>query len=369
MRSRNPNSLPALILAAASVPDPSSFSSQPCPRGRVTALLESRVQRLEAELEAHDEQSKRTLRTMEQQFQAVRMRYEQQISELELQLDQKPHTEQGSDPVLVQSLREELRNEREVHKLRETALQNQLDSAQQQLKVKSHSSPSRHQRQAEAAFGLRLERLNQELSTKTRTIQDLSRTVERLQKERRTMLSVPVPKAETKRPTATNRATSLSQEQDTEVFPAMSACDKTYQPTVFTDTHISEVLQENEALRQKLGQIQSDSDREKEELHTALAQTREQLSRLQEEHSQQLSCLQTQSHREQAELRAAFALEHSQSTVAQLSSQLHTQQILVQHLQEQLSEAQSCRDALNLSQTREEALQKQVTTHHCSELT
>uniref|UniRef100_A0A8C6T8V0 Centrosomal protein of 162 kDa n=1 Tax=Neogobius melanostomus TaxID=47308 RepID=A0A8C6T8V0_9GOBI len=357
LRSRNPNSLPALIFAAASAQDP---SSPPSPPGRVAALLERRVQRLEAELEAHDEQAKRTLRAVEQQFQAVRMRYEQQISELEQRLEQKHQREEASDLGLVQSLREELSKERDAHTLKITTLQGQLDSLQQQLKLKSHSSPGRHQRQAEAAFGVRIERLNQELSTKSRTIQDLTRTVERLQRERRSMLSVPVPRAEGKRPTAPSKTAAASHERDTELFPALSACDKTYQPTEFTDTHISEVLQENEALRQKLQQIQSDSEREKDGLQTALTHMQEQLSRLQEEHAQQLSSVQAQSLREQAELRSGFAQEHSESAVAQLTSQINTQQILVQHLQEQLTEAQSWRDALSVSRTREEALQKQL---------
>lgn len=72
LRNRNPNSLPALIYAAASAsgqenvdPAKASLPSQ------ITSLLERRIQRLEAELEGHDEEAKRSLRTMEQQFQRV----------------------------------------------------------------------------------------------------------------------------------------------------------------------------------------------------------------------------------------------------------------------------------------------------------
>uniref|UniRef100_A0A3B3ZA27 Centrosomal protein of 162 kDa n=1 Tax=Periophthalmus magnuspinnatus TaxID=409849 RepID=A0A3B3ZA27_9GOBI len=242
LRSRNPNSLPALIFAAASAQDSAHLLSDPadpssCP-SRVTELLERKVQRLEAELEAYDEDAKRSLRAMEQQFQ---MCYEQRISELE----QKREEKQGSDPGLVQSLREELRRERDAHRQNEIMLEEFVGLLVLTVSLcvllffsQSHSSPSRHQRQADAAFRLRMERLNQELSTKSRTIQDLTRTVERLQRERRSMLSVPVPRAEgraaeEKRPAAQNKSAPES-DVTAEMFPALNVCEKTYQPTTFT---------------------------------------------------------------------------------------------------------------------------------------
>lgn len=72
LRSRNPNSLPALIYAAAtsaSHEDAGKMSSS----SRITALLERRIQRLEAELENHDEEAKRSLQVMEQQFHRVKV--------------------------------------------------------------------------------------------------------------------------------------------------------------------------------------------------------------------------------------------------------------------------------------------------------
>lgn len=76
LRSRNPNSLPALIFAAASASSSGPGDSSPSDTSRpsrVSALLERRVQRLEAELEGHDEEAKRSLRAMEQQFQRIRV--------------------------------------------------------------------------------------------------------------------------------------------------------------------------------------------------------------------------------------------------------------------------------------------------------
>ncbi|KAI4790217.1 hypothetical protein KUCAC02_034770 [Chaenocephalus aceratus] len=59
-------------------------------------------------------------------------------------------------------------------------------------------------------------------------------------------------------------------------------------------------------------------------------------------------------------LRAGYALEHSSSRVAELTNQRHTQEVTVKHLKEQLQELQGAKDALTVSRTREDALQKQL---------
>ncbi|KAG8010372.1 hypothetical protein GBF38_014656, partial [Nibea albiflora] len=388
LRCRNPNSLPALIYAAATADSQSSVdATKTSPPSRVSILLERRIQRLETELESHDEEAKRSLRAMEQQFHRIKLRYEQQISELEQQLEQKQQLEAsnsaaGTEPWAsqVQTLEEELQRVKEAHQEKELSLQEQIDSLQQQLKHKAHPSPGRHQRQAEEAFGVRIERLNQELSAKTRSIQELSRTVERLQRERRSMLSVPNPRPET-RSTESKRqpgpakppCSAAAAETGTgeETFPA-AHYEKTYQPTVFTGSHISEVLQENEVLKQRLQLLELQSEQDKEE-HSA-----KQLSSMKAEHLRVLN-----------ELHATHALQHSSSKVAELSNKLNTQevlahkattlmsecpgndaaaltltfllQIMVKHLQEQLKELQGTKHALTISRTREDTLQTQLT--------
>lgn len=75
LRCRNPNSLPALIYAAATADShDSADATKTSPPSRVNALLERRIQRLETELESHDEEAKRSLRAMEQQFHRIKVR-------------------------------------------------------------------------------------------------------------------------------------------------------------------------------------------------------------------------------------------------------------------------------------------------------
>ncbi|XP_018521252.1 centrosomal protein of 162 kDa isoform X3 [Lates calcarifer] len=377
LRSRNPNSLPALIYAAASAGGKEDVdTAKTSAPSRIIALLEDRIQRLEAELENHDEEAKHSLRAMEQRFHSVKLRYEQQISDLEHQLTQKQQAElvsstAGAEPGMsqVQTLEEELQQVKKTHQEKEKSLRNQIESLQQQLKNKAQPSPSRHQIQAEAAFGVRIERLNHELATKTRTIQELSRTVERLQKERRSMLSIPNTQpethcTETKRQQGQTKTLCSATARETrggeETFPS-AQYEKTYQPTVFAGSHISEVLRENEALRERVELFELHSEQEKEALKAEAAQAKEELCRLKEHSAEQLSSMKAEHLRELEQLCATHALEHSSSKVAELTSKLNTQEIMVKHLQEQLKELQGVKDALAISRTRENALQKQLT--------
>ncbi|XP_071325568.1 centrosomal protein of 162 kDa isoform X2 [Trachinotus anak] len=371
LRHRNPNSLPALIYAAASVAEDVG-TVRTSPPSRIIPLLENKVQRLEAELENHDEEAKHSLRAMEQHFHGVKLRYEQQISELEQQLEQKQQVEvessaAGTNPLMsqVQTLEEELQQVKEAHQEREKSLHEQIKSLQQQLKNKAQPSPGRRQRQTEAAFGVRIERMNHELSAKTRTIQELSRTVERLQKERRSMLSVPGPRPEThsadtkRQPGQTKTPSAPARETCGEEVPA-AQYEKTYQPTVFTGSHISEVLQENEALTQRLELLQLKSEQEKEALKADAAQAKEELCRLKEQTAEQMSFMQAEHLRVLDQQSAAHALEHSSSKVAEQANKINTQEIMIKHLQEQLKELQGAKEALATSKTRENALQKQL---------
>ena len=163
---------------------------------------------------------------------------------------------------------------------------------------RARRSPSRHQVQSEAAFGARIERLTQELAAKTRSVQELSRTVERLQRERKGLLSgswsrEARPANANANAAARPRAAASGDArvggagvggggdeagagEVEERFPA-AQYEKTYRPDAFAGSHITEVLEENQALREQLGRLEERPDAG--EPHGALAQAREELCR------------------------------------------------------------------------------------------
>lgn len=173
LRSRNPNSIPALIYAVANA-DKENEASRP---GSINALLERRVQHLEAELESHEQEAKRSLQSMEQQFQRIKVTpscllkilggvllhinlinndcvfvsvlhrvqlcYEQQICALDKQLKEKQQPQVNNSTAAAagsgsqtQSLEEKLQREKKAHLEKEVSLQKQIESLRLQLKQK-----------------------------------------------------------------------------------------------------------------------------------------------------------------------------------------------------------------------------------------
>ncbi|XP_050988431.1 centrosomal protein of 162 kDa [Labeo rohita] len=375
LKRRHPNSLPALILAAASTgtedngldvhPPTAPHSSQ------TAALLERRVHRLEAELEGRDEAAKRSLRTMEQQYHRIKLQYEQQISDLEQRLAEKCQNNQAISSELsesqTQGLKIELEEVKKAYQKQESTLKAEVASLQEQLRQaqsltqadKPARSPSRHQLHAEAAQATRIERLTQELSSKSRTIQELSRTVERLQRERRTMLSGPGFDRAASEPKKHSGATKEGKKPAAETFPPTQD-EKDYHPGAFSGSHISEVQLENDSLRTRLEQLEIQREQEKASLQAAVTHAQSQLLRTQEQNAEQLALVKAEHHKEIEHLLACHALEHSSSKVAELTNQVNTQEIIVQHLQGEVKELQGAKDALSVSKIREETLQNQL---------
>ena len=67
LRKRHPNSLPVLMWAASNVQTP----QKPTPPS--VNFLETRITKLEAELEAKDEEGKRTVRALQQKHNTVKV--------------------------------------------------------------------------------------------------------------------------------------------------------------------------------------------------------------------------------------------------------------------------------------------------------
>ncbi|XP_048116684.1 centrosomal protein of 162 kDa isoform X4 [Alosa alosa] len=409
LRRRHPNSLPSLMYAAAAAeaataaggaeekekaggvaetPDRPERSPAP-PTPKSTVLLQRRVHRLEAELENRDEDAKRSLRAIEQQFHKVKLQYEQRIGELQQQLSERHQTaqktggaEEGEEEeeeaasACVHSLQAEVRRLKEDQKQRESSLQAEVASLREQLgkaqQQQQHlrspgASTQRHQRQTEEAQVARVERLTGELAAKSLRLQELSRTVERLQRERRTMLSgrwagVKGHEAKGKSgagaPCGAGAATKAT--MTTESFPATQD-EKAYQPAVFAGSHISEVQAESDGLRERLEKLEQEMRQEREALQQAATHAQAELQRVKEHSAQQQALLSADHQRELESLRARHALEHSTSKVAELTNQVSSQEIIERHLRDQLKELQGTKEALTVSKLREDTLQIQLT--------
>uniref|UniRef100_W5NIL3 Centrosomal protein of 162 kDa n=1 Tax=Lepisosteus oculatus TaxID=7918 RepID=W5NIL3_LEPOC len=373
IRRRHPNSLPALIYAAASAGEGGAAA-----KPETVTFLEKRVQRLEAELQGKDEEAKRSLRAMEQQYHKIKIQYEQRISELEQLLSHKliPEREESDQwAAEAGALGEELKQLREAYQAKEDALQREIETLQNQLlptkqKVAENcrKSPQRPEKQVEGTYKIKLDKLNQEVAAKNKTIQELSRTVEKLQKERRSLLSRQTgdgkvcPSKLHSSQMNKNKSVPRADRNSTgavEGFPA-TWDEKDYQPHAFAGSHISEVLQDNERLEREVERLALDMDQQRVKLQAAVAQAECEARRTQEETAEYVSSLKAEHQKELEHLVTHHALEHSSSKVAELSNKVSTQEIMIRHLRDQVSELQKTKEALAVLHVREETLQTQM---------
>ncbi|XP_062980971.1 centrosomal protein of 162 kDa [Elgaria multicarinata webbii] len=375
LRRRHPNSLPALIYAAATAA--SEGDGDASAKANTVDFLERRVKKLEAELEGKDDESKKSLRAMEQQFQKIKLQYEKRIGELEQLLAYKllnePQKLEDKTANLA-ALEQELCSVNEGHEATVKHLQAEIDSLRNQIaqlelqkKTTADADLQSLEYQVEQAHAkAKLVRLNQEVIAKNREIQDLTKTVERLQKERRIMLSAKESSGKTdnkEKPSGSMKKDGANSNQrnprNEEFFPG-TLDDKLYQPNAFADSHISEVLQENTRLKDELGKLTLELNQQRVKAQAALANSESLVRRAKEDSEEYIAALKVSHQKELEKILCQHAMEHSASKTAELNSKVSTQEIFIKHLQQQVRELRRDQEALAVSQKREEILQKEM---------
>ncbi|KFP02063.1 hypothetical protein N300_01130, partial [Calypte anna] len=372
LKRRYPNSLPALIYAAAAAEKNNDLSA----KTNTVDFLERRIKKLETELEGKDDEAKKSLRAMEQQFQKIKIQYEQRLAELEQLLAYKFMSESpevNGGKAISTELEQELQNLRKTHQITVKNLQTEIEnlkSQNSQLKLRNKKDnkdmEAKDTEVKQANTKDRLLKLNEELVTKNKEIQDLTKTVEKLQKERMVMLSDDNLRNRNdnkensteilKKNTSDERNSSNS-----EPFRSIINNDKIYQPCAFSDSNLSEVLQENAQLKEELERLSLEMNQQRVKSQAAMAYSENNIRRIQEDTAEYIASLKASHQREVERIICQHAKEHSVSKVAELNNRISAQEILIKHLQGQISEQQTQQEALLLSQMREELLQKEVT--------
>lgn len=193
----------------------------------------------------------------------LQIQYEQRLEEQEQLLARKLKEAPQNQPdnsSRLKALEKELEDIKEAHQITVRNLQAEIDRLKHQnaeLELKKNDKDDKDFQSIEfqveqANAKAKLVRLNEELAAKGREIQDLSKTVERLQKERRMMLSNQNSKGREERTAKRVKKDVLHPGKGSaNSFPGTLG-GKLYQPHTFMDSHISEVLQENCRLKNEL---------------------------------------------------------------------------------------------------------------------
>uniref|UniRef100_A0A8C0EMR1 Centrosomal protein of 162 kDa n=1 Tax=Bubo bubo TaxID=30461 RepID=A0A8C0EMR1_BUBBB len=352
LKRRYPNSLPALIYAAAA-----EKTNDLSAKTNTVDFLERRIKKLETELEGKDDEAKKSLRAMEQQFQKIKIQYEQRLVELEQLLAYKFMSESpklNGDKASSTELEQELQNLKTTHQITIKNLQTEIEnlkSQNSQLKLKSKKDnkdlESTNSQMKQDNTKDRLLKLNEELVTKNREIQDLTKTVEKLQKERMVMLSdnnwrnKPDNKENSTEILKKNTsATDKRNSSNSEPFLSIFNDDKIYHPHTFSDSNLLEVLQENAQLKEELERLSLEMNQQRVKSQATLAYSENNIRRIQEDTAEYIASLKASHQREVEKILCQHAKEHSTSKVAELNSRISTQEVT--KLLEELREAKEC---------------------------
>ncbi|KAK7497270.1 hypothetical protein BaRGS_00011564 [Batillaria attramentaria] len=365
IRRRHPNSLPALMMAAATAPEAAPTVENS--RGRTVEVLENRIKKLEKELEKKDEEASTLLRAMEQKYNAVK--FEERVADLEGQLrlykrqgdgDMKqyehPHTH-------ALALERELENTRERYKRQVTDLAAEVERLTGQLtKLKKQQDNGLRSEQArwhqvESELRSQVAALQSTVQEREKELHTAMAMVERLQK---TPNGPRLPDKKHGKGAAGDEnylTTGLN------AFPDPSQTSKKrYQPEAFADQHIADVVRENEDLRNKIELLQLERDQQRVDLRRSLAETEAVARRSREDYENQIEAMRTAHEKELNRLRAEQALFNSTSKVAALQSRCDSQEVMVQHLQRQLAQREAEVEQMAGLKKREAELKDQVET-------
>ncbi|KFV62142.1 hypothetical protein N307_05171, partial [Dryobates pubescens] len=337
LKRRYPNSLPALIYAAAAA----EKSDDPSAKANTVDFLERRIKKLETELEGKDDEAKKSLRTMEQQFQKIKIQYEQRLAELEQLLAYKFMSESPKLNGNKAELEQELQNLKESHQITVKNLQAEIEDLRSQncqLKLRNRKDnkdvefTDSHVKHGNAKD--KLLKLNEELVMKNKEIQELTKTVEKLQKERMVMLSSNNlrNKANNKENSAeilkrNSSATDKKHRGGSEPFQSVFKGDRIDQAQTFSDPNLSDVLQENAQLKEELERLSLEMNQQRVKSQAKLAYSENNIRRMQEDTAEYIASLKASHQREVEKILCQHAKEHSASKVAELNSRISTQEV------------------------------------------
>lgn len=336
IKRRYPNSLPALIYAAASAPGQAQGVTTESPRKQspTYAFLENRVKKLETELEDKDEESSRRIRCVEQKYNSLRLDYEDRIKELQrdLQSANERYEKASRSNTRVKVFEEELQRTRETNDQRVKQLQTEIEVLQDALSKATALDPSG----AKTGRRKRLELEKGKLDDSTNAIQLLQDKLEKKESE-----------LEDLRQTC-NR---LKREREQMLASEGSRVDQHTSPR--PDILVEELTQEIKRLKEQVSQMSLDMDQQRVRFQASLAETERSARLSREEAADQLASLQAQHKREVDQLKAGFAADHGSSKVAELKSQLAGQEIVIQRLKAKMADATVNAETIAATRVRE----------------
>ncbi|XP_069699622.1 centrosomal protein of 162 kDa [Periplaneta americana] len=339
LKRNHPNSISALILTANS--EGTDPTSAPTPRVK---YLENRAQQLEQELAKSEADAQTSIKEIQDKFQSMKVKYEEHTSDLELQLATAKHQahmwRQAAEKNEAKMMEEKRLEEQPVREMKQSK---KMAAPPPMVIAVGPPSANALAVREDAHLLATIRGLKLELASKDKELMKLrkdldesNKTNRRLQRERERQLGIV---ATPSRAPAVRGATKEEQSSETEERQNNRVYDSV-RPEPEQKEGISRLEQENGMLRQEMLRLEED------------------YRGLQTKRLQDLNVLQEQHEAELDRLISDHAARHSSSRIADLQSQLCTQQIIIGHLKEQLKKMEEYREEAEMLRAERDHLEK-----------
>ncbi|XP_014665264.1 PREDICTED: centrosomal protein of 162 kDa-like isoform X2 [Priapulus caudatus] len=261
MRKRNPNSVASLIMAANAA---ASSVSSPEASSRVR-FLEERIKKLEVELERKDEDKKKALRAVQQQFTAVQLKYEDQAEHLEDLVYRRRQqvtsigAQTQTSPVMSPS------RTRRQSMMPTSPVKHRGGAADHRAVNITVEQPTVTDQDA-VNLVARVHNLTRDLSAKTKALATAEKTCTYLKSERKELLAQ-LGRSESRQDLLRNKSL---QEKPSEQKSANKQASKQYMPELFGAESLADLAADNNHLRDQLKKMSLMLKEEREKQKAAL---------------------------------------------------------------------------------------------------
>ncbi|XP_066915883.1 centrosomal protein of 162 kDa-like isoform X2 [Clytia hemisphaerica] len=338
IRRRHPNSIPALIYAASAIPGEKKVYESVEASKNVSAYLEKQIKTLEKELEDRDEINSRKVRAIEQQYNAMTFRYEDHIKQLQVQsVSVNNQTMKSVSELEAELSRQKSEYEDIINSLRERSksVENKLKLEERASKTSSRSNNKQD-----------LARLKTKLISREAEIEELKSTLILLQREREDLLAREV---ESDERNLIRKTRSRLTDHSTSPLVGAEAIERYH-----------DLEKENKRLRQKVEELYLDVKEKQIRQEAREAQILSEKRQFEEQFAERMRTDQLTHEREIEKLKMQYAIDHSNSKVAELNGKLKSCELMIQHLNQRVDDSKEDREKLSKCKLVEDNLRKDI---------
>ncbi|XP_074662384.1 centrosomal protein of 162 kDa-like [Tubulanus polymorphus] len=363
MKRRNPNSIQALVWAAASADGPHVKAPS-------VEYLENRVKQLEKELDEKSDDGKRSLRVLEQKYTSMKFQYDERINELEEQLSRFTTTRSSSGDsrpfTHTTALQKELDTVRERSRKKLAEKDSIIERLNKDLSMAKNKATANMKNELqtlkdnETELQLKIKELGCELSRKDREVLAVQTSLERIRREKQQIIIDT--NLHQNRHGRDDYPAAISGRKSPRRESRESTPSRQYEPELFKGLHISDVIREKEDLQLKIDRLTLEIEQCKHDLQINAETKQREIKNLQQHMQEQMNEMKRFHENEIIRVKTTNAVEHSASKVAELQSKVDAQQIMLTHLREKFNNAQTAVEQLPVLKIKETTLENQIKT-------